>query len=81
MLTSSDIFFEQKSSTLVSDLWLNATYIILNFYRTILLCDRAIGQHMSLSQMGPYMAFHICMQRYNLAWLYLWILSRYLQLC
>ena len=35
MLTSSDIFVEIESSTLVSYLWINATYIILNFYRTI----------------------------------------------
>ena len=71
---------ELESSTLVSYLWLNVTYIILNFYCTILLCDRAIVQHTVLSQMVPFMAFHIFMQYYNLAWLHLQLLSRYLRL-
>ena len=65
MLTLSDIFFQHEYSALVSDLWLNTTYIIINFHRNILLRDRAFGQHNALSKRGPYMAFRICLQRYN----------------
>ena len=49
MLTSSDIFFELESPTLVSYLLFNITYNISNYYRKILLCDLAIGQHTALS--------------------------------
>ena len=67
MLPSSEKCFKLESSTLVSYLWLNTTYIIINFYCTILFCDRFIVQHTALSQMGPYMDFLICMKSYNLA--------------
>ena len=63
MLIASDIFFELKSSTLVSDLWLNAIYIILNFYLTILLYGYATSHYNILSQMGLYIESRICMKR------------------
>ena len=59
-------------------IWFNATYITINFYRTILLCDCDIRQHTVLSQMNHYMVFRICMQRYDWNDFYPWILSFHL---
>ena len=61
MLTASYIFIELEYSTLVPDLCLNAMYIILILNRTILWRDLASDQHTPLSQIGPNMAFCICM--------------------
>ena len=61
ILTASYIFIELESSTLVPNLWLNAMDIILIFNRSILWRDLDSDQHTPLSQIGPYMAFRICM--------------------
>ena len=44
MLTSSYIFFNVNIFNIcIICIWFNANYIIPNFYRTTLLCDRSIG--------------------------------------
>ena len=63
MLTSSYLFFNVNIFNIcIRCIWFNETYIIPNFYRTTLLCDRSIV---------PTLCYHKC---YHI-WIFIFVCS------